>query len=565
MQEIGSVIDGKYRILSEIGHGGMSVVYMAINEKANKTWAIKEVRRGGVVDYDEVKQGLIVETEMLKKLHHPHLPSIIDVIDEEDSFLIVMDYIEGNHLGKSLEEYGAQPQEKVIDWAKQLCDVLGYLHTRKPPIIYRDMKPSNVMLKPDGNLMLIDFGTAREFKEKNLADTTCLGTVGYAAPEQFGGRGQTDARTDIYCLGTTLYHLVTGKNPCEPPYELLPIRQINPNLSDGLQRIIAKCTQKNPDDRYQSCAELMYALEHYDVIDEQHRKKQKRKLFAFATSFVLTLMLAGTSLWGYLSAERKKSENYQIILTRAADASITEEESISYYLSAIATQPEDTRAYLELIERMLLEDGLSKTEAAVFTQLQAGLDETNMAGYSTTVYPLERLKTVNPRGYAEVCYEIGNAYWYDYEVESERSITASDWFARAVDYNATAGIYCEIGECQQQIKKYAGQERTEKMYETYGLLWQKLLQLVETVKQEEDETKLLVWPEVVTSVSDKAPYFLKNVSKDDLYRVLDEIDAQAENMKKRTEFTEIRESMERLSEMIEDARARVAAGNGEGA
>ncbi len=235
MQEIGSVIDGKYRILSEIGHGGMSVVYMAINEKANKTWAIKEVRRGGVVDYDEVKQGLIVETEMLKKLHHPHLPSIIDVIDEEDSFLIVMDYIEGHHLGKSLEEYGAQPQELVIDWAKQLCDVLGYLHTRKPPIIYRDMKPSNVMLKPDGNLMLIDFGTAREFKERNLADTTCLGTVGYAAPEQFGGRGQTDARTDIYCLGTTLYHLVTGKNPCEPPYELLPIRQINPNLSDGLQ------------------------------------------------------------------------------------------------------------------------------------------------------------------------------------------------------------------------------------------------------------------------------------------------------------------------------------------
>lgn len=565
MQEIGSIIDGKYRILSEIGHGGMSVVYMAINEKANKTWAIKEVRRGGVVDYDEVKQGLIVETEMLKKLHHPHLPSIIDVIDEEDSFLIVMDYIEGNHLGKSLEEYGAQPQEKVIDWAKQLCDVLGYLHTRKPPIIYRDMKPSNVMLKPDGNLMLIDFGTAREFKEKNLADTTCLGTVGYAAPEQFGGRGQTDARTDIYCLGTTLYHLVTGKNPCEPPYELLPIRQINPNLSDGLQRIIAKCTQKNPDDRYQSCAELMYALEHYDEIDEKYRKKQKRKLFAFATSFFLTLMLAGTSLWGYLSAEQKKSENYQIILTRAADASITEEESISYYLSAIATQPEDTRAYLELVERMLLEDGLSKTEAAVFTQLQAGLDETNMAGYSTTVYPLERLKAVNPRGYAEVCYEIGNAYWYDYEVESERSITASDWFAGAVDYNATAGIYCEIGECQQQIKKYAGQERTEKMYETYGLLWQKLVQLMETVKQEEDETKLLVWPEVVTSVSDKAPYFLKNASKDDLYRVLDEIDAQAENMRKRTKFTEIRESMERLSEMIEEARARVEAGNGEGA
>lgn len=561
MQEIGSVIDGKYRILSEIGHGGMSVVYMAINEKANKTWAIKEVRRGGVVDYDEVKQGLIVETEMLKKLHHPHLPSIIDVIDEEDSFLIVMDYIEGHHLGKSLEEYGAQPQELVIDWAKQLCDVLGYLHSRKPPIIYRDMKPSNVMLKPDGNLMLIDFGTAREFKERNLADTTCLGTVGYAAPEQFGGRGQTDARTDIYCLGTTLYHLVTGKNPCEPPYELLPIRQINPNLSDGLQQIISKCTQKNPDDRYQSCAELMYALEHYGEMDGRYRRKQKRKLFAFAASSVLTFAFLGTSLWGYLSAEQKKSENYQVILTRASDATLTEEESISYYLSAIATQPEDTRAYLELVERMLLEDGLSKTEAAVFTQLQAGVDETNMAGYSSTIYPLERLKASNPSGYAQVCYEIGNAYWYDYEVESERSIIASDWFAESKDYNETAGIYCEIGECQQQIKKYAGQERTQKMYETYGQLWQKLAQLAEAVKQEEDETKLLVWPEVVSSISDKAQYFLKTASKDDLYRVLDDIEEQSGKLAKQTEFTEIRQSIEHLTTQIEDTRARIATGN----
>lgn len=111
-----------------------------------------------------------------------------------------MDYIEGNPLSSALEESGAQPQNQVIAWAIQLCDVLGYLHAQSPPIIYRDMKPSNIMLKPDGNLTLIDFGTAREFKEKNLADTVCLGTIGYAAPEQFGRMGQTDARTDIYCL-----------------------------------------------------------------------------------------------------------------------------------------------------------------------------------------------------------------------------------------------------------------------------------------------------------------------------------------------------------------------------
>ena len=161
MLEIGSLVDGKYKILNEVGRGGMSVVYLAMNEKANKQWAIKEVRKDGIRDFEVVKQGLIVETDMLKKLRHPSLPSIIDVIEDEDTFLIVMDYIEGNPLSSALEEFGAQPQELVISWAKQLCDVLGYLHSQNPPIIYRDMKPANVMLKPDGNVTLIDFGTAR--------------------------------------------------------------------------------------------------------------------------------------------------------------------------------------------------------------------------------------------------------------------------------------------------------------------------------------------------------------------------------------------------------------------
>ncbi len=162
MLQLGSVVDGKYRLLSEIGHGGMSVVYLAINERANKTWAIKEVRKDGGNSSDVFRQRLVAETEMLKRLHHPHLPSIVDVIDKEESFLIVMDYIEGKSLQSMLNHNGAQDPELVIDWAKQLCDTLGYLHSREPAIIYRDMKPANVMLKPDGNVTLIDFGTARE-------------------------------------------------------------------------------------------------------------------------------------------------------------------------------------------------------------------------------------------------------------------------------------------------------------------------------------------------------------------------------------------------------------------
>ena len=287
MLEIGSLVDGKYKILNKIGQGGMSVVYLAMNERANKQWAIKEVRKDGVQNFEVVKQGLIAETEMLKKLSHPNLPSIIDVIDGDGTFLIVMDYIEGRHLESVAKEYGAQSQEDVIEWAKQLCDVLSYLHSRKPPIIYRDMKPSNVMLKPDGKVMLIDFGTAREFKENSVADTTCLGTQGYAAPEQYGGHGQTDARTDIYCLGATLYHLLTGHNPSEPPYEMYPIRYWNPDLSSGLEEIILKCTQKNPDRRYQNMAQLIEDLKR-SLLDPQGNFVNLSPLSAHAQTVQVT-------------------------------------------------------------------------------------------------------------------------------------------------------------------------------------------------------------------------------------------------------------------------------------
>ena len=127
MLHIGSLVDGKYKILNKVGQGGMSVVYLAMNEKANKQWAVKEVRKDGVLDFEAVKQGLVAETDILKRLDHPYLPSIIDVIDTDESFIIIMDYIQGNSLNKALDEFGAQPQDEVIKWAKQLCDVLGYL------------------------------------------------------------------------------------------------------------------------------------------------------------------------------------------------------------------------------------------------------------------------------------------------------------------------------------------------------------------------------------------------------------------------------------------------------
>ena len=412
MLEIGSVLDGKYKILNKVGQGGMSVVYLAMNEKANKQWAVKEVRKDGVLDFESVRQGLVAETDILKKLNHPGLPSIIDVIDDNESFLIVMDYIEGRPLSKALEEYGAQPESSVIEWAKELCDVLGYLHTRTPKIIYRDMKPANVMLKPDGHLTLIDFGTAREFKEKNLADTTCLGTIGYAAPEQFGGMGQTDERTDIYCLGATLYHLVTGMNPSEPPYEIRPIRQINPALSSGLEEIILRCTQRNPADRYQSTAELKYALDHYQELDIHFRRKQKRKLGLFIAAAALSLVFAAASVWGYFAAQRAKSSNYEEIMRTATTA--------EDYSKAILADPTRPDAFLELNRTLIDDFDLSREDAQTLLKLWAGLDQTDGRGYTTTVNVLGALKEADPDAYDRVCFEIGESFLFYYDLNVDR-------------------------------------------------------------------------------------------------------------------------------------------------
>ena len=531
MLEIGSLVDGKYKILNKVGQGGMSVVDLPMNEKANKQWAVKEVRKDGVLDFESVKQGLVAETDILKKLSHPNLPSIVDVIDTEDSFIIIMDYIQGNSLNKALEEYGAQPQENVIEWAKQLCDVLGYLHSRIPPIIYRDMKPANIMLKPDGNVTLIDFGTAREFKEKNLADTTCLGTVGYAAPEQFGGMGQTDARTDIYCLGATLYHLVTGMNPCEPPYEIKPIREINPALSSGLERIILKCTQRDPNDRYQSAAELMYALEHYEEIDDIYKKKQKKKLAAFIACCAMTLVFAGTAVWGYFAAENKKSENYDVILKSA-------DETKDYY-DAIRTDPTKKKAYLQLNEYLVSDYVLTKDEGKELLQLQAGLSQTNGAGFSENLEVLERLKNADPDGYYNVCFTTGWNFlsYYDAEIDRDRYSNAAKWFKEVKDVDSENGsiaaIFYDIFECTNKINQLHGGKviQTQDLNTQRSKLWTMVQDLKNKSSSYADDYKIQAWIEIDKLVNNNISDFLEVASKDDLVSLLKKIQSDVSAVK----------------------------------
>ncbi|MEG0091592.1 MAG: serine/threonine-protein kinase, partial [Oscillospiraceae bacterium] len=340
MTEIGTIIDGKYEILKEIGRGGMSVVYLSMDKRLNKQWAVKEILKKGNGKKDEVVvNSILAEANMMKRLDHPALPRIVDIIDNGITIYVVMDYIEGESLDKILNEYGAQPEELVIGWAKQLCDALSYLHAQKPSIIYRDMKPANIMLKPEGNIKIIDFGIAREYKELSLADTTVLGTKGYAPPEQYSG--QTDKRSDIFALGMTMHHLLTGIDPRNGD-AYVPIRQWNPELSEGTEAIIDKCVQPASENRYQTCAELMYDLEHPELITKDFKKKQKRKLMAFVLSASMcVLALASGFICNNLST-MINNNNYDVL--------IAEVNAIESYKQAVEILPSGTRAYLRMLE-----------------------------------------------------------------------------------------------------------------------------------------------------------------------------------------------------------------------
>lgn len=526
MLEIGSLVDGKYKILNKIGQGGMSVVYLAMNERANKQWAIKEVRKDGVQNFEVVKQGLIAETEMLKKLSHPNLPSIIDVIDGDGTFLIVMDYIEGRHLESVVKEYGAQRQEDVIEWAKQLCDVLSYLHSRKPPIIYRDMKPSNVMLKPDGKVMLIDFGTAREFKENSVADTTCLGTQGYAAPEQYGGHGQTDTRTDIYCLGATLYHLLTGHNPSEPPYEMYPIRYWNPELSSGLEEIILKCTQKNPDDRYQNCGELLYALEHYNEMDLEYKRKQTLKWRAFLCSTALTV-LAGAGAVGFKIAENTvTASTYEVYVEEAANLASTDpEQCIQYYKNAIALNPSDGLAYENLLNFFLWEHndsapGDTGSEAAsqqitcVFSDAEEQEIRKVLGTEENRNQRNEEYLKANVEAYDKFAYDLGIAYYFSYNGTGNKG-AARKWLEIASEAEPTD----ELNEAN--INRAANLYKISEYYDSLGMrnqagdsmasyadYWRDLQKTVEDDSASGNNVNmLLAYKEMISQIANNAANF----------------------------------------------------------
>ncbi|MBU3101262.1 MULTISPECIES: serine/threonine-protein kinase [Clostridium] len=360
MELIGKIFENKYQILDVLGKGGMSTVYLAKDIKLQKLWAIKEVS----VSTINSKSNLMAETNILKKLDHPALPRIVDIITIDDSIYLVLDYIDGISLDIQLQEVGMFEEKTVIDWAKQICDVLDYLHCIKPnPIIYRDMKPGNLMLTSLGKIKLIDFGIAREYKEEVSTDTTCIGTKGYAASEQYGSH-QTDARTDIYSLGVTLYHLATGKGPNDPPYEIKPAREMNPLLSEGFEYIISKCTKQDPILRYQNVKEVIFDLENIHKLNSSYRelvRKKMLKVYIILFSFVLSSVFIFS---GNCGIQRENIKEYNSIIKTGEELKADKkyDEAITTFDIAVEKNTNRPEAYIDIANSYLEDTSLEENQ-----------------------------------------------------------------------------------------------------------------------------------------------------------------------------------------------------------
>ncbi|MCR5093085.1 MAG: serine/threonine protein kinase [Lachnospiraceae bacterium] len=287
-------VAGRYQILSLIGQGGQSRVYLALDRRSGEKCVIKELRED-IADVPAARRALLLEGELLSRLHHPGLPAAREIVDRGEStpLLIVRDYVEGTSLWHLLRRKGPMSEQEAVRLGLQICQILIYLHAQDPPVIYRDMKPGNLLMDTDGCLKLIDFGCARylSLDAADQPDTIPLGTPGYAAPEQFGTGARTDRRTDVYGLGVTLFELLTGLSPSSLNGTLPPVRNIRPSVSPFLEQIILKCTSPEPSVRYQDCSQLAAVLKNWKHREPLRLLARSGRYLALTASIALTVLL----------------------------------------------------------------------------------------------------------------------------------------------------------------------------------------------------------------------------------------------------------------------------------
>lgn len=450
------ILRGRFEILRVIHTKGMSNVYEVIDSNLGKHWCIKEIRKSEAGRNDIEYRSLIAEAYVMKELSHANIPTIVDIVSEEDSVYIQMEYVEGVSIQQTLNMRGKLDQSIAISFARQICSVVIYLHTRDIPIFYGDMKPDNVMVHSDGTIKLVDFGASVILTEDNKIITEPIGTKGYAPPEQRKKGIPYDLRSDIYAIGMTLYYMLTGLNPGKKEIaekiKTMPLREYDLNISVGLDRIVTKAIKEDVNERYQTVEEFLYDLQNIDKLDSKYNRKLRNKVSTVFALFILSIvMVIGSFIPRMLDSNRVEAEYTRLV-------KLGEQNSdYDIYLQAINMFPERMDPYLGLIEE-IKQDGIFSKE-----------EEKDILGYLSPVIADKEVKVEGD--YNRVAFELAKLYWFYYEGGSEKGQIASvKWFEDAKNGGYLAeesDTYYQMGSFKRDIAKSIAESEDRGMYKVF--------------------------------------------------------------------------------------------------
>jgi serine/threonine-protein kinase len=333
----GDILEDRYFVNEVIEVTQNSNIYLATDLKMKELRAIKETK-----PESNLRDVAIREASILKSIQHPFVPRVFDTVEHAQSIEIIMDYIEGDSLEDKRDANFEFSEELVVKIAKDIAHVLLYIHNKNPKIIYRDIKPDNIIMQKDGSIRLIDFGIALKYREDGLPEESKgVGTEGYAAPEQYGTDGYIDERTDVYSLGVMMYVLLTKQDAIKSSHERHPITYYNENFSTGLSKVIAKATKSNPDERYQSAAEFLAALNNYPKYDDDYIAEKKKQKRIIVSIFSIAAVLIVLSVFFIGKSYIETNNAYKKLIN------MPDKES---YITAIQLIPTKPDAYSKLID-----------------------------------------------------------------------------------------------------------------------------------------------------------------------------------------------------------------------
>ena len=441
MKEDRYILGGKYQLLEVLGEGGMSTVYKAKHLRLDVVRAIKEVRTAGFENCLISRKRLMQEAELLKDMHHSGIPEVMDIMEENGNVYIVMEYIQGENLQTLLGRRKCFSEKEVIQTGKMLCEILIYLHDRS--ILYLDMKPSNIIRKPTGELVLIDFGTAFKRPKERVLFTMQMGTRGYAAPEQYILDSPLDERTDVFSLGMTLACLLTGYGPGGDLRVKDLLALCRKDVSQELKEVLAKATAPDPSDRYLNCYEMLYGLE--TVYQNRNEKilESKRKLLVFLFMLGAIFCSAGVIFTIRIHHRQLKNELARTYITRASHAQ-TIKGAAADFMCALKLLPDEEKIYEEIIHYYMDLNTFTEQNSVILINLLTTDTEKGPA-----------MDCLSKEEYARICYRIGTGYFFQLGGKTGKKESVR-WF-REVE-NA------KYRQMDQEMKRHAALYRKAAVY-----------------------------------------------------------------------------------------------------